>query len=105
MLLENWASFATSLVQTSSLLMKVFITSASMEGLSVPAGASSQVPPQKWAAGPSQMAQSPLQPFSGSWALPMQKLKYQAGPKKHMVLPSANIWTFFSSSHTPAVRV
>ena len=49
LLLENWASFSTSREQTSSSLMKVFMTSASMVGLSEPAAASSQVPPQKWA--------------------------------------------------------
>ena len=61
--------------------MKVFMISATMVGLSVPAGARSHVPPQKCACGPSQIAQSPKQPFSASCALPMEKLKYQAGPK------------------------
>ena len=79
--------------------------SASMVGLSEPAGAISQVPPQKCAAGPWQIAQSPEQPFSGSCALVMEKLKYQAGPKKHMALPSANISAVVPSSQMPELRV
>ena len=46
-LLVNWFSFSTSLVQMSSLAVNALNTSASISGLSEPSAASSHVPPQK----------------------------------------------------------